>query len=272
MSPPRSTGCCRRYVPSWKIAVAGRAGAPAMLAHRWHDGPCRGRLARPTWEADRIRPLLAMKLPEIDAGFGIDMIRLEAVATEPLSPQQHSGHMAASAAAAARMTGNRGLEDLIGRIGARIGLESITRRHPGDSHIPEKASLTLAAAWSEAAGDWPAPPVPRPLMLWPPEPVMAPDAPAVPDTFRWRRQAHRVTAAVGPERLAPEWWLDDPAWRSGVRDYWRVTTDGGTPAVALLRTWRSDVGGLVLSWRVRMKRTSPGSADWVGAIKPRRRV
>lgn len=169
-----------------------------------------------------------MKLPEIDAGFGIDMIRLEAVATEPLSPQQHSGHMAASAAAAARMTGNRGLEDLIGRIGARIGLESITRRHPGDSHIPEKASLTLAAAWSEAAGDWPAPPVPRPLMLWPPEPVMAPDAPAVPDTFRWRRQAHRVTAAVGPERLAPEWWLDDPAWRSGVRDYWRVTTDGGT--------------------------------------------
>ena len=34
-------------------------------------------------------------------------------------------------------------------------------------------------------------------------------------------------AAQGPERLAPEWWLDDPNWRSGVRDYWRVTTTGG---------------------------------------------
>jgi protein ImuB len=33
--------------------------------------------------------------------------------------------------------------------------------------------------------------------------------------------------ATGPERLAPEWWLDDPNWRSGVRDYWCLTTDEG---------------------------------------------
>tara|TARA_R110002073_G_scaffold33647_3_gene100890 strand:+ start:127 stop:336 length:210 start_codon:yes stop_codon:yes gene_type:complete len=30
--------------------------------------------------------------------------------------------------------------------------------------------------------------------------------------------------ATGPERIAPEWWFDDPAWRSGLRDYWRVET------------------------------------------------
>ena len=30
--------------------------------------------------------------------------------------------------------------------------------------------------------------------------------------------------ATGPERIAPEWWLDDPNWRSGLRDYWRVET------------------------------------------------
>ena len=108
-------------------------------------------LARPTWEADRIRPLLAMKLSEIDAGFGIDLIRLEAPLTEPLSPSQHRGHLAAAEAAQARQRGDRGLEDLIGRIGARIGLESITRRHPGDSHIPEKAAQILAAAWSDPA-------------------------------------------------------------------------------------------------------------------------
>jgi protein ImuB len=34
-------------------------------------------------------------------------------------------------------------------------------------------------------------------------------------------------ACEGPERIAPEWWLDDPDWRTGQRDYWRVTTDLG---------------------------------------------
>jgi hypothetical protein len=33
--------------------------------------------------------------------------------------------------------------------------------------------------------------------------------------------------AIGPERIAPQWWLDDPNWRSGVRDYWVVTTQQG---------------------------------------------
>jgi protein ImuB len=36
-----------------------------------------------------------------------------------------------------------------------------------------------------------------------------------------------VTAAMGPERITPEWWLDDPAWRTGLRDYWRVQTAQG---------------------------------------------
>jgi protein ImuB len=33
--------------------------------------------------------------------------------------------------------------------------------------------------------------------------------------------------ADGPERITPEWWFDDPGWRSGVRDYWRVETAQG---------------------------------------------
>ncbi len=184
-------------------------------------------LARPTCEGDRIRPLLLMKIPEIDAGFGIDMVRIEAHVTEPLSPRQHGGHMAAASAAGARIGGDARLDDLIGRIGARIGLEAITRRHPAESHVPEKTALTLAAAWSEPAAVWPAPAVPRPLLLWPPEPVTGPDTRDPPHSFRWRRRDFTTTAATGPERIAPEWWLDEPAWRTGVRDYWRVTTAQG---------------------------------------------
>ena len=184
-------------------------------------------LARASHDPARIRPLLEMKLDQIDAGFGIDTLRLEAVRVEPLHNRTVAGHADATEAARARADGETALADLMGRLGARIGLEAITRRHPASSHIPEKTAQVLAAAWSDPAQDWPAPPTPRPLLIWRPEPVMAPDTPTPPGTFRWRGRAHDLIHATGPERIAPEWWLDEPDWRSGVRDYWQVTTARG---------------------------------------------
>ncbi|RVV97781.1 DNA polymerase Y family protein [Mesobaculum littorinae] len=186
-------------------------------------------LARPGQDPDSIRPLLAIRLDRIDAGFGIDMIRLEALVTEPLSARQHRGHLDAAADTHAQLAAPpHAMADLIGRLGARIGPEAVTRCHPANSHIPEKGALTLAAAWSDPApGPWPAPPVARPLLLWPPEPVHAPALPRLPGRFRWRQRDFTPVAVTGPERIAPEWWLDDPAWRSGVRDYWRVTCASG---------------------------------------------
>ena len=37
----------------------------------------------------------------------------------------------------------------------------------------------------------------------------------------------RVVFAEGPERISPEWWLDDPDWRAGPRDHWRIETERG---------------------------------------------
>ncbi|SES05092.1 protein ImuB [Tranquillimonas rosea] len=184
-------------------------------------------LARAAQAPDRIRPLLELKLAEIDAGFGIDVIRLVATVTEPVSLRQHGGHAEATARALRQQRGETAMEDLIGRLGARVGMDAITRRHPGDSHIPEKTCIVLSAAWSEPAHDWPEPEQPRPLMLWRPEPVQAPTRPTPPETFRWRGRDFTTAAVLGPERIAPEWWLDEPEWRSGVRDYWRVTATSG---------------------------------------------
>ncbi len=202
-------------------------------------------LAAATADPDRIRPLLHMKLPDIDAGPGIDALRLGAVQTEPLRTRHAAGHLDA-AARAGRADTDAALEDLVARLGARLGGTAATRLHPADTHIPEKTATVHAAGWSVAAGDWPPAPTPRPVLLWRPEPV-TPDpadpgagapanaacpASAAPRTpppvhFRWRRQAHACAVAIGPERIAPEWWLDDPDWRSGTRDYWDVTTTGG---------------------------------------------
>ncbi len=185
-------------------------------------------LARATDRVDRIRPLLWMKLGDLEAGFGIDMLRLEAVETEPLSQVQHRGPVGGSGGVLARETA---LDDLLGKLGVRLGPEAVTRFHPGESHLPEKAAQVLTAAWSEPVawsdGDWPRRGA-RPLRLFRPEPVGAPETdPTPPARFRWRRRDLVTRVAIGPERIAPEWWLDNPEWRSGPRDYWRVETEGG---------------------------------------------
>jgi len=184
-------------------------------------------LARASHDPDRIRPLLAMRLGDLDAGFGIDVLRLEVVVSEPVQAEQHRGHLDASRAAVAELAGDTGLDDLIGRLGGRVGLEAITRVHPASSHIPEKGATVLAAAWSEAAQDWPALPLQRPVTIFPPEMVRAAEVPMPPETFKWRGRHLALAQAVGPERISPEWWLDEPQWRTGVRDYWRVDTKGG---------------------------------------------
>ena len=213
-----------------RLAAKGRGARSLRLEAYRSDGTMQWlglTLARPADRPERIRPLLRMKLGDIDAGFGIDMLRLEVVQHEPLHARTRAGHLEAGAVARTRMQAGHALEDLIGRLGARIGLDAITRVHPAQSHLPEKSALTLAAAWSEPGPSWPGRDRPRPLLLWRPEPVRAEDRPALPARFRWRGREHVTRHATGPERIAPEWWLDDPEWRSGPRDYWRVETERG---------------------------------------------
>jgi protein ImuB len=131
------------------------------------------------------------------------------------------------AGAGSGRAGVEGVADLIGRLGGRIGLDALVRLHPADSHIPEKGATAMAAGFSAPAPGWPARGGMRPLVLHPPEPVEPEGAGRPPRAFRWRRRRHVAAAAFGPERIAPEWWLDDPAWRSGPRDYWRVETAAG---------------------------------------------
>ena len=185
-------------------------------------------LARPSFDPQRIRPLLEMKIDEIDAGFGIDMMRLVAAQVEPVHDVQAVGHMQAGEAVRKRLSDANALDDLMGRLGARVGLDAIRRFHAADSHIPEKSHKILSAAWSKPhEGPWPKPSNPRPMLMWHPEPVHAPATPRLPEVFRWRGRDLRRLRAIGPERIAPEWWLDDPNWRSGTRDYWVTDTEDG---------------------------------------------
>ncbi len=175
------------------------------------------RLARPMRDAERIARLFERGVDTLDAGYGIDQIRLEATWVEELPFRQIAQH--------AKKEGDD-LVDLITRLGNRVGLENITRYLPAESNIPEKSFIIASAAYSEAArSSWPAP-APRPLSIFPPEPISGYD-PAPPRRFQWRRMSFQTMQAIGPERIAPEWWLDNPDWRRGLRDYWRIYTYEG---------------------------------------------
>ncbi|MFD1795574.1 DNA polymerase Y family protein [Paracoccus aurantiacus] len=174
------------------------------------------RLAAPLRDPVRILPLFQRSVDEVDAGFGIDQMRLEAVQTDALPARQLGGETVADAAR---------LDDLMTRIGTRIGLENIRRFLPADSHIPERGFISVAAAHSTASPKWSCHGQ-RPLHIFPPEPVTASGS-EPPQRFRWRRMSLSLARATGPERIAPEWWAEHQDWHRGLRDYWRIETMQG---------------------------------------------
>ena len=179
--------------------------------------------------AAHLRRLFEQKLDDFDPGFGVDALVLAATVADPLAPTQSS------------LTGDGGAEALaflIDRLGNRLGPGRVHRLAPAPRHPPEHAQSRLAAIdaapspTNEETADEPA--SPRPLqLLATPEPieVVAPVPDRPPVMFTWRRRRHRVTLADGPERIAPEWWLEDPAalWSGQVRlrDYYRVEDTEG---------------------------------------------
>ena len=173
------------------------------------------RLAAAMRDPLRILPLFERGVDQVDAGFGIDVLQLEATQVENM-PARQLGY-------AAKPTD--GLEDMITRIGNRIGLENVQRFLPADSHIPERSFIIAPAAYSKPAPNWPVLRE-RPIKIFPPEPI-AGTGRIPPRHFRWRRMPLTRGRATGPERIAPEWWLVDDSWQSGVRDYWKVETKEG---------------------------------------------
>ena len=175
-------------------------------------------LARPMRDPVRIAALFAKGVDEIDAGFGIDALRLTAPVTEVLAPEQIGGGRA--------VRHEDALADLLSSLGNRIGFDRALRLLPADSLIPERSQILAPAAYSapEALAHHGGPA--RPITLFAPEPVTA-SVGNPPASFRWRRMRFTTLRALGPERITPEWWFDDPAWRTGLRDYWRIETQEG---------------------------------------------
>jgi protein ImuB len=169
----------------------------------------------------------------VDAGFGIEMVRLRASWTEPLALAQRDFE------ASAEVNGTS-LAACLDRLTVRLGAEAVRRPVPRASHIPERAQRWQGpldpAKTVQSEFEFHARPV---KLLDRPEPIgviyETPDG--LPRTFRWRDAVHTVARAEGPERIAPEWWRERSTAR--LRDYYRIEDSEGR------RYWiyRSGVAG-----------------------------
>ncbi len=187
----------------------------------------------PLRDAARIRSLfeerLAVLRDDLDAGFGFELVRLNVLLSETFETRQP---------ALAGEEGNcEGLTRFLDQVSARLGERALRLPVPLASHWPERA--TKHATASDALKglnlpggrtDMAARPVRglRPLRLLDrPEEVevmsAVPDGP--PASFRWRRVQRRILRAEGPERLAPEWWVDGED--APPRDYFRIEDTEG---------------------------------------------
>ena len=197
--------------------------------------------SRPLNEARAIVRLIAERLASpnedaIDAGYGVDLMRLACLTAEPLAPSEaeleraHEAERALVARRASRSalraargprgdatrayrcaSARTGRGGRAGDAGAGADVRRRGRSSEGQSSLRDDANGAPA----------------RPLRLFArPEPIEAlaevPDGP--PLRFRWRRVLHDVAAIEGPERIAAPWWrhADMPT-----RDYFRAEDSEG---------------------------------------------
>ncbi len=116
--------------------------------------------SRPLNEARAFLRLFAEKLASlqeeaIEAGFGVDLIRLSCLMAEPLEPSQAELERAYEAER------TRALADLIDRLGARLGVRAVTRRERVEAHLPEQAERVAPASLAPSPQPSPAKPVER---------------------------------------------------------------------------------------------------------------
>ncbi len=187
--------------------------------------------SRPLRDMDRITALFTERLAglqdHLDAGFGYEILRLNVLHHEPFENVQSD--------LAATDHKQLSLSTFVDQVSARLGPDCLQTYQLRESHIPERAE-TFVSAIEALPLDKQMPRAlqvvsrsERPIRLFRmPEPLESfaaeiPDGP--PTRFRWRRLTHQVARAERPERLSPEWWLDDK--QAATRDYFRLESTAG---------------------------------------------
>lgn len=186
-------------------------------------------LSRPSRDHRHLWSLLRPRLETAHLGFGVDEIVLTAAGVGRLAHRQ--SECWSDDRPGVSMRTERLFAEMVDALSGRLGTERVTRVETIESHAPERAFRHVPAVRVEGAARS-APRVvgsPRPSILFDrPEEArvisITPDGP--PMRLSWRGEEHAIRAAVGPERLAGEWWATRHATIArDDHDHFRVETD-----------------------------------------------
>lgn len=174
---------------------------------------------RPCDNARHIFRLFELQLTAIEPALGIELFLLEAPRVEDVSPVQEKLWDSIQG------LNDKGLSELLDRLGGRIGANHIHRYVPDEHYWPEHSFRPAASLEEKLQTTWKAG-RPRPLqILYQPEPieVTAPIPDYPPMLFRYKGRLHKINRADGPERIEQEWWLQEGQHR----DYYYVEDEEG---------------------------------------------
>lgn len=216
------------------ILEAQRLGARRVHLRAWRiDGDRIERqieLASATRDNLHFLRLLAPRLDDIDAGFGIDQVQLLCPWAEPLAMAQ--AELAPGGAPDQNMSGKSiggtRINAFVDRVVARLGAQAISRPVAHASHLPERSQRFIPPLAPAQSVQTSLPLYERPLKLLDraePISVLYATPEGLPRRFRWRGKVHDIVRVEGPERIAPEWWREKSTAR--LRDYYRIESGGG---------------------------------------------
>ena len=201
------------------------------------------RTSKVTSKPENFIMLFVTKINQIDAGFGIDFVRVFTYKIEDLFPIQ--GNLQTDNteenSIIHQILKKERYKVLISKLSNRMGSDSLIHLYPSQSHIPENNVQKVSAVYCSPQLSWPISLYERPLLMFKPEKIKAIEYKKFPKLFIWRKKQYTVNIRFGPERIAAEWWLDNPQWRTGLRDYWKVETKCGN------RLWLFEAKGAMLN-------------------------
>lgn len=180
------------------------------------------RMGRPSHDPAHLWALVRPKLERAHLGFGVEGVKVAALALARVRHQQGECWEGETNIATNR-TRDLLLDTLANRLGSgRVLVASMT-----ESHIPQRAFVmhelgsrnSRAPTAAIARQDRPTMLLARPM---PAEVVaLTPDGPV--HRVTCRGETHDVLACCGPERIAPEWWRQ----KTPTRDYFTVRCQDG---------------------------------------------
>jgi len=184
---------------------------------------CELRTSKPNRAIPHLMRLFSDRLEKLWADFGFEALVLSVPEVEALHPAQLSLSQSDIG------DDEDSFDELVDRLGMRLGFSEVNRIRVRESYLPEHAvELCPAAAFTGRSAEWPGYRV-RPIrLIEPPMPIqvsiLIPGGSPV--QFFIGQKQHRIVRSEGPECLTAEWWRDHHS-RWGTRDYYRIEDDNG---------------------------------------------